>query len=100
MAESETKAGESAATITETAFKSVGEILDEKGLARALEDVVQPQTEQPEPEPEPPAEVEAADEQEQGEPEEDLSQDDGDELDDDSGQSRGVQKRIDKLTRR
>ena len=102
MAESETKAGESAATITETAINSVGEILDENGLARALEDVVQPQTEQPEPEPEPPAEVEAADEQEQGEPEDsDLSHDDdGDELDDDSGQSRGVQKRIDKLTRR
>ena len=101
MAESETKAEESAAAITETAFNSVGDILDEEGLARAIEGVVQPQAEEPESEPEPPAEAEESNEQEQGEPEDsDLSHDEGDEPDDESGQSRGVQKRIDKLTRR
>lgn len=101
MAESETKADGSAAAITETAFNSMGDILDEEGLARAVEGIVQPQTETPESEPEPTAEADNTEnEQELGEPEDsDLSQDD-DELDDDSGQSRGVQKRIDKLTRR
>jgi hypothetical protein len=102
MAESETKADGSAAAITETAFNSMGDILDEEGLARAVEGLVQPQAAEPESEPEPTAEAENTEnEQSIGEPEDsDLSQDDDDELDDNSGQSRGVQKRIDKLTRR
>lgn len=89
MAESETNVAEGSAAFTES-FNSVGDVLNEDGLAAAVEDFVQPQ--EPDSEPEPPAQVES---EEHGEPENDLSQVEevGEE------QSSNVQKRIDKLTR-
>ena len=89
MAESETNVAEGSAACTES-FNSVGDVLNEDGLAAAVEDFVQPQ--EPDSEPEPPAQVES---EEHGEPENDLSQ-----VEEESEeQSSNVQKRIDKLTR-
>ena len=90
MAESKTEAEGSAAVI-EQSFNNVGDVLNEDGLAAAVEEFVQPPS--PESEPEPPAEVES---DEQGDTE-DLSQVESDE--DAPSESRGVQKRIDKLTK-
>ena len=92
MAESETTTAEGSTASLSESFNSVGDVLNEDGLAAAVEEFVQPQ--ETAPEPEPPAEVESEDE-DQGQLEEnDLSQDEQE----DSGSS-NVQKRIDKLTR-
>ena len=90
MAESETKPAEGSTATIEQSFNNVGDVLNEDGLAAAVEEFVQP----PEPasEPEPVTEVET---DEQGDPE-DLSQSDSE---DTPSESRGVQKRIDKLVK-
>ncbi len=91
MAESETTLAEGSTASLSESFNSVGDVLNEDGLAAAVEEFVQPQ--ETAPEPEPPAEVESDEDQGQLE-ENDLSQDEQE----DSGSS-NVQKRIDKLTR-
>ena len=91
MAESETKPAEGSTATLEQSFNNVGDVLNEDGLAAAVEDFVRPQ--EPESEPEPVTEVET--DEEQGDPE-DLSQSDSE---DTPSESRGVQKRIDKLVK-